>query len=186
MMLELAFSGSLIAIVDMSPSQKIMSAMSCGRWFKSALFAMEMKQYPEHTLEFKAVKKVFDDYETNLDEAAPVGLLWLIVMGTVFRLWTLAVLLLLKYSEGNTCVGRIVHLASKWMQQLGFDAILRPKDGDAVDSVFFIERRPSVSTQKMDSRASAKSVASRESEGSAAESMIVIEPTPTHDRAIDL
>merc|ERR550537_2080990 len=64
------------------------------------------------------------------------------VMGCVFRLWTLSVLLLLKHSEGDTCIGRIINLSSKWMHKLGYDAILRPKAGDAVDSVLCIMRKP--------------------------------------------
>jgi len=186
MMLELAFSGSLITIADMSAIEKMMSAMSCGRWFKSALFAMEMRQYPEHTLDFKAVEEVFSNYETTIDEAAPLGFFSLLVMGIVFRLWTLGVLLLLKYSEGNSCVGRMVHLASKWLQQLGFDAIFRPKEGDAVDSVMFIERRPSVSNQVMDRRSSAKSVGGQDSKSSAAKVVVVVEPTASQELAVDL
>merc|ERR1712003_604746 len=71
------------------------------------------------------------------------------LMGVVFRLWVLVVLLLLKYSEGNTCVGRVVHLASKWCHKVGFGAILRPKTGDAIDSVSLRERRPAQVTRSM-------------------------------------
>merc|ERR1711966_543024 len=123
MVLELAFSGGLIAVADMSPLQKLLSAMSCGRWFKSALFVLEMKEFPEHTIEFSAVQKVLNNYETSITDG-PVGFLWMFVMGCVFRLWTLSVLLLLKHSEGDTCIGRIMTLSSKWLHKLGYDAIL--------------------------------------------------------------
>merc|ERR1719393_394763 len=142
MILELAFSGSLIAIVDMSPLQKMLSALSCGRWFKSSLFILELSEFPEHTLEFPAVQKVLNNYEISISDG-PQGFFWLALMGFVFRFWTLAVLLLLKYSEGNTCVGRITHLVSKWLNSLGYHAILRPKVGDAIDSVSCVSRRPS-------------------------------------------
>jgi len=147
MILELAFSGSLIAIVDMSPLQKMLSALSCGRWFKSSLFILELSEFPEHTLEFPAVQKVLNNYEISISDG-PQGFFWLALMGFVFRFWTLAVLLLLKYSEGNTCVGRITHLASKWLNSLGYHAILRPKVGDAVDSVSCVSRRPSKAGDK--------------------------------------
>merc|ERR1712100_786266 len=78
-----------------------------------------------------------------LELAFSDGLLWLFLMGCVFRLWVLVVLLLLKHSEGNSCIGRLVHLTSKWLNKLGFEALLRPKHGDAADSVVVLERKPS-------------------------------------------
>merc|ERR1719265_283698 len=142
MVLELAFSGGLISISDMSASQKLMSALSCGRWFKSTLFIQEMQQFPEHTLDFEAVQNVLNSYEISVSDGSD-GFLWLFLMGCVFRLWVFVVLLLLKHSEGNSCIGRLVHLTSKWLNKLGFEALLRPKHGDAADSVVVLERKPS-------------------------------------------
>merc|ERR1712203_514165 len=69
MILEIAFSGGLIKISEMSPLQRALSAVSCGRWFKQTLYIFEMRQYPEHTLMFPGVVKTLGDYEiTSLDE----------------------------------------------------------------------------------------------------------------------
>jgi len=181
MIMEIGFSGSLITIADMTAGQKLVSALSCGRWFKSTLFVLEMKQYPEHTLGFPAVQKVMNDYETDVSDGS-VGFFYVALMGCVFRLWTLAVLLLLKYSEGNTCIGRIVHLVSKTMQTFGFHAILRPKEGDAIDSVMFVQRRPSQPIQNASDLPSCSLATGRDSKVT----VVSVEPTASHEDPVDL
>lgn len=104
-----------------------------------------MRQYPEHTLQFPAVVKTFQDYDTSLDDVW-VGIVWLLFWGMFFRVWTLAVLALLKYAEGNNCIGRIVNLVAKHMEKLGLK-VNGPKPLDASDTVETLSRQPSRAVQ---------------------------------------
>jgi len=142
MILEIAFSGDMIKIKDMSGITLWFSCLSCGRWFKQTLFIHEMEQYPPHTHNFPAVQTVMTNYDMKMSDGAS-GVLWLFILGIVLRLWALTVLLLLKYSEGNSCIGRIIHLISKGLHKIGVSALIAPKAGDTVDSKPVIHRKPS-------------------------------------------
>merc|ERR1712110_682645 len=74
MILEIAFSGGMIQITDMSAAQKALSALSCGRWFKTELFIREMQEYPAHTLEFPAVVQTFAAYEIDVTSNSNAGI----------------------------------------------------------------------------------------------------------------
>merc|ERR1711935_602821 len=109
MILEIAFSGGLTKIKDMDGLTLLLSSCSCGRWFKQTLFIREIEKYPSHTHESPEVQSVMASYDMTMSDGGS-GILWLFILGLVLRLWTLCVLLLLKYSEGNSCIGRIIHL----------------------------------------------------------------------------
>jgi len=99
-----------------------------------------MKQYPSHTHKFKAVRDTMEDYDMTMDDAG-ASILWLFFTGLILRLWTLGVLVLLKYSQGNSCVGRIVHLISKGLNRIGMPSVFAPKSGDTAEVV--LQRKPS-------------------------------------------
>merc|ERR1712178_108111 len=141
MILEIAFSGGLIQISEMSAAQKAMSALSCGRWFKTEMYVREMEEYPAHTLKFPAVVQTFEAYEIDVTTHNSAGIYWLIFWGLFFRLWSLMVLSLLKYSEGQTCAGRVFNLISKHASKIGL-RLHGPKLKDAVDTVLVCSRQP--------------------------------------------
>jgi len=145
MILEIAFSGGLVSINDMSRPQRLLSAISCGRWFKQTLYIFEMREYPEHTLTFPAVVRTLEDYEITSLNDVWVGIVWLFFWGAFFRVWTLVVLALLKHAEGNNCIGRMLNLAAKHMAKLGW-VINGPKPFDASDTVEALSRQPSRGT----------------------------------------
>merc|ERR1712187_8039 len=142
MILEIAFSGGMIQITEMSAAQKAMSALSCGRWFKTELFAREMQEYPAHTFDFPAVVQTFAAYEIDVTSNSNAGIYWLIFWGLFFRLWSLVVLSLLKYSEGQNCAGRVFNLISKHASKIGF-RLHGPKLKDTVDTEVVCSRQPS-------------------------------------------
>eukprot|EP00929_Paragymnodinium_shiwhaense_P078958 TRINITY_DN4098_c0_g1_i1.p1 TRINITY_DN4098_c0_g1~~TRINITY_DN4098_c0_g1_i1.p1 ORF type:complete len:852 (-),score=160.01 TRINITY_DN4098_c0_g1_i1:615-3170(-) len=144
MVLQIAFSGELIAVSEMAPALKAISGLSCGRWYKTALYLREMQEFPAHTLDFPEVQRTFERFEIELEDDT-VGIRSMFLMGCALRLWVLAVLLTLRYAEGNTCLARVVNLISKGLHRLGFDALLAPKKGDACDSVTVSQRIPSSS-----------------------------------------
>merc|ERR1711933_255854 len=136
MILEIAFSGGLIQISEMSVAQKALSALSCGRWFKTEMYVREMEEYPAHTLKFPAVVQTFEAYEIDAPNHNNAGIYWLF-----FRLWSLIVLSLLKYSEGQNCAGRVFNLLSKYASKLGF-RLHGPKVKDAVDTAIVCPINP--------------------------------------------
>lgn len=141
MALDIAFSGGLILIKDMGV-EIIFAVMTCGRWHKPLLFVQELRRYPEHTRDFKDVQNILDNYVFDFgDEGKAV--LALFLMGCVMRVWTLMNLSLLKYSEGNSCLGRLRALISKWLDHAGFGSINKPKEDDIVEHGQVYERRPS-------------------------------------------
>jgi len=141
MILEIAFSGGMTKVKDMDPISRFVSNFSCGRWFKQYLFLKEINMYPSHTHNFPEVQDTMDDFDMTLDDA-DIAIFWLFFSGMLMRLWALSVLLLLKYSEGDSCVGRIIHLISKGLDKMGMSALIAPKKGDTTRVVF--ERKPSL------------------------------------------
>merc|ERR1712048_166009 len=141
MILEIAFSGGLIQIIDMSAAQKALSALSCGRWFKTEMYVREMQEYPAHTLKFPAVVQTLEAYEIDVTNHNDAGIYWLIFWGLFFRLWSLIVLSLLKYSEGQNCAGRVFNLISKFGSKIGF-RLHGPKLKDTVDTEVVCPRKP--------------------------------------------
>eukprot|EP00929_Paragymnodinium_shiwhaense_P013490 TRINITY_DN121336_c0_g1_i1.p1 TRINITY_DN121336_c0_g1~~TRINITY_DN121336_c0_g1_i1.p1 ORF type:complete len:847 (+),score=149.58 TRINITY_DN121336_c0_g1_i1:51-2591(+) len=145
MVLQIAFSGGLIAVSDMSAPLKAVSELSCGRWYKSAVFVAEMQEFPSHTLDFPAVQATLDSYELSMADGKSRGFLMMFFLGCVFRVWVLAVLLTLRHAEGSSCFARMLNLLSKLLHRLGFDALFAPKKGDAADSVVVVQKMPSSS-----------------------------------------
>jgi len=141
MILEIAFSGGLVQISEMSVAQKALSALSCGRWFKTEMYVREMEQYPAHILKFPAVVQTFEAYEIDVTSHNNAGIYWLLFWGLFFRLWSLIVLSLLKYSEGQNCAGRVLNLLSKYASKIGF-RLHGPKLEDAVDTAIVYPRSP--------------------------------------------
>jgi len=142
MILQLAFSGGLIQISEMSSTQKFLSAMTCGRWFNTELYVREMQRYPSHTLKFPAVVQTLNAYEIDGVDGNGQGIYWLIFWGLFFRVWSLVVLSLLKYSEGQNCAGRMFNLVSKQCSKMGFRMHgPKPKDTIATEPVY--SRQPS-------------------------------------------
>merc|ERR1711953_1584088 len=142
MILEIAFSGGLVQIIDMSAAQKALSTLSCGRWFKTEMYVREMQEYPTHTLKFPAVVQTLEAYEIDVTSHNDAGIYWLIFWGLFFRLWSLIVLSLLKYSEGQNCAGRVFNLISKHASKIGF-RLHGPKFKDTIDTTIACPRHPS-------------------------------------------
>merc|ERR1712187_162047 len=154
MILEIAFSGGLTQTIDMSAAQKALSALSCGRWFKTEMYVREMEQYPAHTLKFPAVVQTYEAYEINGTNHNNAGIYWLIFWGLFFRLWSLMVLSLLKYSEGQNCAGRLFNLVSKFASKIGF-RLHGPKLKDTVETAIVCSRQPSTQSSRPEVQASA-------------------------------
>jgi len=113
LMMELAFSGSLINIKDMNSVQRFLSAFSCGRWFRQSLFINEIRRFPEHTHNFTDVTKQFEKIQSSLDDGQ-VGFTWLGLLGLLFRFLTLFALLGIKYSWKK----RVIDSATRVMRRL--------------------------------------------------------------------
>merc|ERR1712048_400147 len=141
MILEIAFSGGLVQVSEMSVAQKALSALSCGRWFKTEMYVREMEEYPAHILKFPAVVQTYEAYEIDVTSHNNAGIYWLIFWGLFFRLWSLIVLSLLKYSEGQNCAGRVFNLLSKLGSKIGF-RLHGPKFKDTVDTAIVCSRQP--------------------------------------------
>merc|ERR1712157_610530 len=142
MILQIAFSGGMIKISEMGAAQKALSVLSCGRWFNTGLYVREMQQYPAHTLNLPAVAQTFRDYEIDGLGDKYTGVYWLIFWGLVFRLWSLFLLSLLKYSEGQTCAGRMFHFVSKQVLKMGV-RLHGPKPKDTIATEPAYSRHPS-------------------------------------------
>merc|ERR1711907_71473 len=78
MILYLAFSGGLVQISEMSSVQKLLSVLTCGRWFNTELYVREMQRYPAHTLKLPAVAQTFRAYEIDGVGDQYTGVYWLI------------------------------------------------------------------------------------------------------------
>merc|ERR1719498_1150720 len=89
-----------------------LSALSCSRWFTGELYIMEMKEYPKHVLEFKEVKDELHSMRVTMDDEG-WGWVCLLILGLFWRLWTLSILVLLKYSEGGSCLTMIKFVIGK-------------------------------------------------------------------------
>jgi len=142
MTLELAFAGDLTPIKDMGPMMLALSRLSCGRWYNQEMYLNEIREFPAHTREFPAVQKELTSMKASVDDAG-TGLMMLWILGALLRLWALIVLALLKYSEGNTCLGRIFFLVVKQAEKLGISIEPTKKD-DTAATVPVLERKPSL------------------------------------------
>merc|ERR1712048_256225 len=142
MILQIAFFGGMIEISSMSALQKALSVLTCGRWFNTELYVREMQQYPAHTMQLSAVVQTLQAYEIDGVDDQHAGVYWLIFWGILFRLWSLLVLSLLKYSEGETCAGRMFHLVSKQVLKMGI-RLHGPKPKDTVATEPAYSRQPS-------------------------------------------
>merc|ERR1712151_1049885 len=152
MILQIAFSGGMIKIDEMSGIQKALSMLSCGRWFNTVLYVREMERYPAHTLKFSAVVQTFQAYEVDGADNHGAGMYWLTVWGLFFRGWSLLVLSLVKYSEGRNCAGRIFNLICKYCWKLGI-RMHGPKPKDAIDTEPAFSRQPSSQSVRHDVQA---------------------------------
>jgi hypothetical protein len=152
MILQIAFSGGMIKIDEMSGIQKALSMLSCGRWFNTELYVREMERYPAHILNFPAVVQTFQAYEVDGVDNHGAGMYWLTVWGLFFRGWSLLVLSLVKYSEGRNCAGRIFNLISKYCWKLGI-RMHGPKAKDAIDTEPSFSRQPSSQSVRPDVQA---------------------------------
>jgi len=160
MILQLAFSGGLIQISEMSSVQKLLSILTCGRWFNTELYVREMQRYPAHTLKFPAVVQTLNAYEIDaVDDHDGQGIYWLIFWGLFFRAWSLVVLSLLKYSEGQNCAGRMFNFVSKQCSKMGVRVHgPKPKDTIATEPVY--SRQPSSQSARRDVQAGPVTTAS--------------------------
>jgi len=163
MLLQIAFSGGMIEISNMNGLQKAVSILTCGRWFNTELYVREMHQYPAHTMKLPAVVKTFQDYEIDGVDDQHAGVSWLIFWGLFFRLWSLLVLSLLKYSEGETCAGRMFHFVSKQVLKMGIRLHgPKPKDTIATEPVY--SRQPSSQSARREEQAGPVMCATTEAE----------------------
>jgi len=111
-------------------------------WFNTELYVREMQQYPAHTMQLPSVVQTLQAYEIDGGDDQHAGVYWLIFWGLSFRMWSLLVLSLLKYSEGETCAGRMFHLVSKQVLKMGI-RLHGPKPKDTVATEPAYSRQPS-------------------------------------------
>lgn len=123
MIMELAFSGGMTAVKDMSPVEVFLSWCTCGRWYKQEIFLREIKEYPDHVRNFDVIKNQLENIDADFDDLG-WGLLWLGVLGLALRLWALLQLALIKYSEGNTTLGKLYFLCVKQLGKLGLSELM--------------------------------------------------------------
>jgi len=163
MILQIAFSGGMIEISEMGAAQKALSVLTCGRWFNTELYVREMQQYPAHTLKLPVVAQTFRAYEIDGVNDQYTGVYWLILWGLLFRLWSLLVLSLLKYSEGQTCAGRMFHFVSKQVLKMGI-RLHGPKRKDTIATEPVCSRQPSAHSARREVEADTEIRATSEAE----------------------
>lgn len=103
LMMELAFSGSLVSVQEMGGLQKALSWFSCGRWFRQTLYINEIRRFPEHTHNFTEVTLQFERIDSSLDDNQE-GFWWIGFLGVFYRLLTLFVLLSEKHDWHNRVI----------------------------------------------------------------------------------
>jgi ABC-type multidrug transport system ATPase subunit len=120
---DVMLAGQMTKVGKMDGLLYGLSAFSCGRWFKNELWIAEIKEYPSHVLAFREVKKEFADLRTDIHSEGE-GTFLLFLLGLIWRLYTLMMLLLLKYSEGGNTLTMLKYVISKYLSAAGLESLI--------------------------------------------------------------
>ena len=121
-----------IPIRDFVGLNRLLSVMSSGRWVTQGLYCGEIMSLPSHIRNFESVSEKLYNIsvintladgvkDTELGACAGNAILYLFLVGTLFRLLTLSCFLLTKYSQGLSRRSQMYYIMKMYLDLYCFD-----------------------------------------------------------------